>query len=156
MFTIGTSPDQHIYDPVVCITGEYTHALTANGCDASEDGSGSGTPIVAGGGSFYTQQRDAEYAGGLGVASTLSARDYKEATDIVLAPRPRRLMPVECERLMSWPDGHTATGIDEQGRKYRLADTPRYKLCGNGVGSVVAEWIGRRIAAALDRGLGGR
>ncbi len=61
-------------------------------------------------------------------------------------PRPRRLMPVECERLMHWPDGWTADGIDEKGRSYACADTPRYKLVGNGVGSPVAEWIGRRIA----------
>lgn len=33
----------------------------------------------------FTQQRDAEYTE-LGVASTLSARDHKEATDIVIAP----------------------------------------------------------------------
>jgi len=60
-------------------------------------------------------------------------------------PRPRRLMPVECEKLMSWPPSWTEYGIDEQGREYRLKDTPRYKCCGNGVGSVVAEWIGRRM-----------
>jgi DNA (cytosine-5)-methyltransferase 1 len=47
----------------------------------------------------------------------------------------RRLTPVECERLMGWPDGWT----DGQ------ADTHRYKQCGNGVASPVAEWIGRQI-----------
>ena len=31
---------------VVCVTGDRTHALTANGADASEDGTGRGTPIV--------------------------------------------------------------------------------------------------------------
>jgi DNA (cytosine-5)-methyltransferase 1 len=30
----------------VCITGSKTHALTAMGADASEDGTGRGTPIV--------------------------------------------------------------------------------------------------------------
>jgi site-specific DNA-cytosine methylase len=80
--------------------------------------------------------------------NTLAGDHQNRVTDytaIVAAPRPRRLMPVECERLMSWPDGWTEYGIDEQGREYRLKDTPRYKCCGNGVGSVVAEWIGRRI-----------
>jgi DNA (cytosine-5)-methyltransferase 1 len=47
----------------------------------------------------------------------------------------RRLTPVECERLMGWPDGWT----DGQ------ADSHRYKQCGNGVASPVAEWIGRQI-----------
>lgn len=30
----------------VCVTGDVAHALTAEGCDASEDGTGRGTPIV--------------------------------------------------------------------------------------------------------------
>ena len=40
----------------------------------------------------------------------------------------RRLMPVETERLMGWPDGHTALGIDEDGTEYALSDTARYRL----------------------------
>jgi hypothetical protein len=63
---------------------------------------------------------------------------------------PRRLMPVECERLMGWPDQHTAHGIDEQGREYALSDTARYKLCGNGIASPVAAWIGLRLKETLD------
>jgi len=53
----------------------------------------------------------------------------------------RRLTPIECERLMSWPDNWTA--ID--GEKTPMSR--RYKACGNGVVSNVAEWIGRRIIA---------
>ena len=55
---------------------------------------------------------------------------------------PRRLTPVECERLMGWPDQHTAHGINEKGKAYALADTARYKLCGNGIASPVTAWIG--------------
>ena len=51
----------------------------------------------------------------------------------------RRLTPLECERLMGWPDGHT----DGQ------ADTHRYKQCGNGVASPVAEWLARCIGRYL-------
>jgi DNA-cytosine methyltransferase len=47
----------------------------------------------------------------------------------------RRLTPVECERLMGWPDGWT------EGQ----ADTHRYKQCGNGVASPVATWIGQQL-----------
>lgn len=57
----------------------------------------------------------------------------------------RRLTPVECERLMAWPDDwtrYTADGTE-------LADSHRYRLCGNGVVSNVAEWIGRRLEAQL-------
>lgn len=63
---------------------------------------------------------------------------------------PRRLMPVECERLQGWPDQHTAHGIDEKGREYALKDTPRYKLCGNGIGSPVTAWLGWQIRTAVD------
>lgn len=64
--------------------------------------------------------------------------------------RPRRLMPLECERLMGWPNNWTAEGVDERGRRYALKDTPRYRLCGNGVGAPVAEWIGRRLMEAVQ------
>lgn len=33
--------------PAVCVTGDRTHALTAEGHDASEDGTGRGTPVIA-------------------------------------------------------------------------------------------------------------
>lgn len=63
---------------------------------------------------------------------------------------PRRLTPVECERLMGWEDGWTASGLDEDGEPYALSDTARYKACGNGVASPVAQWIGFRLRAALE------
>jgi DNA (cytosine-5)-methyltransferase 1 len=62
---------------------------------------------------------------------------------------PRRLTPVECERLMGWPDQHTAHGISEKGKAYALADTARYKLCGNGIASPVTAWIGFQMARLL-------
>jgi hypothetical protein len=47
----------------------------------------------------------------------------------------RRLTPLECERLMGWPDDWTAG----------QADSHRYKQCGNGVVSSVAWWIARHL-----------
>jgi DNA (cytosine-5)-methyltransferase 1 len=47
----------------------------------------------------------------------------------------RRLTPLECERLMGWPDNWT------EGQ----SDSHRYKQCGNGVASPVAEWIGEQV-----------
>ena len=58
----------------------------------------------------------------------------------------RRLTPTECERLMGWPDGHTATRADGSS----VADSTRYRMCGNGVVSNVAEWIAGHIAAVLE------
>jgi DNA (cytosine-5)-methyltransferase 1 len=53
----------------------------------------------------------------------------------------RRLTPLECERLMGWPDDHTRYKADGT----EQADTHRYKQCGNGVASPVAQWIGEHL-----------
>ena len=53
----------------------------------------------------------------------------------------RRLTPLECERLMGWPDNHTRYKADDT----EQADTHRYKQCGNGVASPVAQWIGEQL-----------
>lgn len=94
---------------------------------------------------------------GFDVAPTLGARDGKgpgnyqngqlQAT-VFPAGRPRRLTPLECERLMGWPDRWTATGTREDGSTYQLSDSARYRLCGNGVGAPVAAWIGRQFMEA--------
>ena len=67
---------------VVCATGASTHALTSEGCDASEDGTGRGTPVV--------------------VAVAQNQRGEVVTSDV------RRLTPLECERLQGAPDGWTA------------------------------------------------
>ena len=55
----------------------------------------------------------------------------------------RRLTPLECERLMGWPDHHTRYKADGT----EQADTHRYKQAGNGVASPVAQWIAKHILA---------
>ena len=45
----------------------------------------------------------------------------------------RYLTPLECERLMGWPDSWTKYGIDESGKNVELSDKARYNLIGNGV-----------------------
>jgi DNA (cytosine-5)-methyltransferase 1 len=59
--------------------------------------------------------------------------------------RIRRLTPTECERLMSWPDGHTKYGINEKGEKVEISDTQRYRQCGNGVVSEVVAAIVKEL-----------
>lgn len=56
----------------------------------------------------------------------------------------RRLTEVECERLMGWPDNHTLNRADGK----TTPSTQRYKMCGNGVASPVAKWVGEQILAA--------
>jgi len=63
----------------------------------------------------------------------------------VSGPTPRRLTPVECERLQGFPDGWTAKGITNEDNHKALADGPRYRMMGNAVTVNVAEWIGRRL-----------
>ena len=70
---------------------------------------------------------------------------------IAHAMRVRRLTCVECERLMDAPDGYTAWGIDDHGNRVDMADGPRYKMIGNGVGVPHSRWIGERALASLNK-----
>jgi DNA (cytosine-5)-methyltransferase 3A len=54
--------------------------------------------------------------------------------------RPRKLTPVECERLQTLPDNYTAKG-DFNGVIKEVSDTQRYKAIGNGWTIKVIEFI---------------
>lgn len=58
----------------------------------------------------------------------------------------RRLMPVECERLQGFPDGHT----DVPYRGKPASDGPRYKAIGNSMAVPCMKWIGERIKLHLE------
>ena len=61
----------------------------------------------------------------------------------------RKLLPVECERLMGFPDNHTR--IAWKGKpEEECPDAPRYKACGNSMCVNVMAWIGRRIQAVEE------
>ena len=81
------------------------------------------------------------------VVSTQSARQYKDATDLICQQTEayayliRRLTPLECERLQGFPDGWT----DIPG----ASDSARYKALGNSVAIPCVEFIMSRIAAAM-------
>lgn len=53
----------------------------------------------------------------------------------------RRLTPIECERLMGFPDDHTKQGGDGK----LIAVSNRYKMCGNAVAVPVARWIASHL-----------
>lgn len=62
----------------------------------------------------------------------------------------RRLLPVECERLMGFPDNWTR--IPWKGKPAEdCPDSPRYKACGNSMCVNVMRWIGLRIEL-VERG----
>lgn len=104
----------------IAVTGPVSHTLTAEGSDASEDGTGrvSGEVMPAMGAK----------SGGNGVQTETTVR---------------RLTPRECERLQGFPDDWTATSNGKP-----QTDSPRYRQMGNAVAVPCVEWIARRIVAS--------
>lgn len=150
---------------LVAIGGSFdtAHSLRADGFDASEDGTGRETPLVAMG--FHSRQdpihasvsMPLEAKGGQAVAQVRWASGGGQVeNDTMQALRAgaehnyqflrqsmsvRRLTPTECERLQNFPDGYTAI----QYKSKPAADGPRYKALGNSMAVCVAEWVLRRI-----------
>lgn len=71
------------------------------------------------------------------------------ATVIITDP-PRRLTPLECERLQGFPDDWTRERVDfKTGAVVQQSDSARYKQMGNAVAVPVFNWvIGRLVAWA--------
>lgn len=83
-----------------------------------------------------------------GLANTLNRFDTGDTrtTHTVVGSTVRRLTPMECERLMGWPDGWTDIPWN---KKDHAPDSRRYAACGNGVVAPVSYWIGARLAEVL-------
>jgi DNA (cytosine-5)-methyltransferase 1 len=94
----------------------------------------------------YDQQRFGQY-GNSNIGSSLKARDYKDATDLIVERRRgffyivRRLTPLECCRLQGFPDWW------EDGAEG--SDSARYKMWGNGIALPCAADVLRRIAKEM-------
>ena len=82
--------------------------------------------------------KDADSGGSppLRVSQTLAVAD----TSVV-----RRLTPTECCRLQGFPDDWNSEGIDAKGKRFSMADAPRYRQLGNAVTVNVANWIANNI-----------
>lgn len=120
------------------------HALSSEGADASEDGTGRGTPIVASvvsNGDAHSGFRDEHgvIAGTVRTHNRNNSDPTTEARALVCETRPRRLTPRECERLQGFPDDWTL--IDG------ASDSARYRALGNAVEVNTATWILRRLVA---------
>lgn len=142
-------------EEVICITGNAIDRQPQNG------GNGIGwqrdiayTLTATDRHSVFSRQRVDQFKED-DVASTESARQYKDATDIVCRPVSewsdafchllRRLVPLECERLQGYPDGWT----DVPG----ASDSARYKALGNSVAIPCVEYLMERVALVISLGL---
>jgi DNA (cytosine-5)-methyltransferase 1 len=122
------------------------HSLTSEGHDASEDGTGRGTPLVA-----------APLSHGSNPNSNAAGRRREDDVNLAYSLRRdpggtgqghnttyiggvRRLTPIECCRLQGFPDDWL--GGNEP------PDSPKYAALGDAVTVPVAEWIGERLRAA--------
>jgi DNA (cytosine-5)-methyltransferase 1 len=92
-------------------------------------------------------RQDHNGPGGRGVTQedgpmfTLTGTDVHAVSQQEPSMAVRRLTPLECERLMGWPDDHTRYKADGT----EQTDGHRYKQCGNGVASPVAQWIAKHL-----------
>lgn len=138
-FTTGVSPSLGAMSRTAVCIQNATRGLHQNGLGVS----GFGDPM-------YTLDTGSQHAVGVqasqsgtrvqDVAGTLDSnygsRRHNGVLDTV-EMTVRRLLPVECERLQGFPDGHTVVpGVSE---------TARYTALGNSMAVPVMRWIGRRI-----------
>ena len=144
----GTQVDT-ISTLVLGVLGRQAHTLTAEGCDAFEDGTGRGTPVVVhplavrgrdGGSQLEVGPEGGPYnalRAGDGGSSRQALIAVHGPTETVV----RRLTEVECERLQGYSDDWT--GGQSGGA--------RYKQLGNSIAVPVFEWVARRVVAVDGR-----
>lgn len=103
----------------------------------------SGLPFPIDGGTLFRFKRTDSYVSDC-VSSTLTARDYKDARDLVVSPegRVRGLTSEEFEILQGFPVGHTAIEGATNGK--------RLKALGNSMAVPVMRWLGERIQMVID------
>jgi len=98
----------------------------------------------------YARQRVDEFKND-NIASTQSARQAKDATDLVVesdrqyAQLIRRLTPLECERLQGFPDGWTNIP--------GASDSARYRALGNSVAIPCVEFIMKSLNEVVSLGM---
>lgn len=138
-------------DVVYCIAGNSIDRQPQNG------GNGLGcqenivsTLTTADRHAVYARQRVDEFRNDE-LASTQSARQSKDATDLVMEPDRqyaqliRRLTPLECERLQGFPDGWTNIP--------GATDSARYRALGNSVAVPCVEFIMKSLKEVNALGL---
>ena len=81
------------------------------------------------------------------VTDTITAASNSSGNNklgVMNASTVRRLLPLETDRLMSFPDNHTKIAWNGKSAD-ECPDAPRYKACGNSMCVNVMHWIGQQI-----------
>ncbi len=133
----------------VLLESESLRGNSAPRQEAGQDIVGTLTNRTKGGGFPGTDEACGGYCRPVSRALTACKTQTLEATQTrgnrghgILTPYGvRRLTPLECERLMGFCDGYTATAF----RGKPAADGPRYQALGNSMAVPVMRWIGERI-----------
>jgi DNA (cytosine-5)-methyltransferase 1 len=119
------------------------HSLRADGFDASEDGTGRGTPLVPVPIDMRQVSRHALGTGSKHGAASAAVFTNGGQGQPAHTFAVRRLTPEECEALQAFPRGYTDIPWR---KKLHAPDGPRYKALGNSMACNVMRWIGQRIA----------
>lgn len=141
----GNTPLVQEDSDVYCIVGNIIDRQPengGNGCGYQQDLAYTLTALDRH--AVYARQRVDEFKND-NIASTQSARQAKDATDLVVesdrqyAQLIRRLTPLECERLQGFPDGWTNIP--------GASDSARYRALGNSVPVPCVEFIMKSLQA---------
>ena len=144
----GNTPLVQEPNEVYCIVGNVIDCQPengGNGCGYQENLAYTITTVDRH--AVYARQRVDEFRND-DIASTQSARQAKDATDLVVEPDRqyaqliRRLTPLECERLQGFPDGWTNIP--------GASDSARYRALGNSVAIPCVEFIMKSLREVTE------
>ena len=147
----GNTPLVQEPNEVYCIVGNIIDRQPengGNGCGYQENLAYTITTVDRH--AVYARQRVDEFRND-DIASTQSARQAKDATDLVVEPDRqhaqliRRLTPLECERLQGFPDDWTNIP--------GASDSARYRALGNSVAIPCVEFIMRSLKEVASLGM---
>ena len=147
----GNTPLVQEPNEVYCIVGNIIDRQPengGNGCGYQENLAYTITTVDRH--AVYARQRVDEFKND-DIASTQSARQAKDATDLVVEPDRqhaqliRRLTPLECERLQGLPDDWTNIP--------GASDSARYRALGNSVAIPCVEFIMRSLKEVASLGM---
>ena len=147
----GNTPLVQEDSDVYCIVGNIIDRQPengGNGCGYQQDLAYTLTALDRH--AVYARQRVDEFKND-NIASTQSARQAKDATDLVVesdrqyAQLIRRLTPLECERLQGFPDDWTNIP--------GASDSARYRALGNSVAIPCVEFIMKSLKEVVSLGM---